>query len=504
MSIYEAQAICANGIGLVIIAALMLNVRGKYDKKKQEHFIFTLMLMINVVQCIIEPCTILIDQEQFRGAIQLATLLNALLYMNNIIFAMIWVAYADLRLRGRNHETNHKYHLIFIPGILIVIGAIVNLFTPVFFEITAENVYRRVEPFVYIPYVVTYFYLIWGTFAAYIIRRKKDQYVFLPAFTFLFPVCLASIIQLWLEGISLLWVGAAIGLMSAYMSLQDERAAVDPLSGVFTRHYMNQYLHAQCNKKTPTNQRISGIMLDIDKFKMINDQFGHLTGDEVIRKVGALLKRAVNGRGIIFRYAGDEFVVILINRSKEELSHLTATIQAEMEKVNQEGNSYTLACSLGYATYVPGEKARYFLKRMDDAMYANKNNKRRKESGETTMEDEELVYAGIDLPDLLSRLMQNKGLIRVFVSKFLEDKSYERLCDAVDKEDFQQMEFDSHILKGMCGNLSLKSLYQLFSEQVRLLRAGEGSQAVYMMTTIKTEYENAVEHMEKWLEEQAG
>ncbi len=498
---YEVQAVCANGIGVVILLSLLLNLRGKYDKKKEEHFIFTLMLTVNILQCVIESCAIVLDGRMFQGSVSLCKVLNAFLYMNNIIFAILWVIYADLRLRRFSKRKTHQYALIFIPGAIIIVGAIVNIFTPIFFEVTAQNIYIRNAPWVYLPYLVTYFYLVWGTFAAYVIRRKKDKYVFLPAFTFLFPVVLGSILQLFFAGTSFLWIGAAIGLMSAYMSLQDERAAVDPLSGVFTRHYMHQYLDGLC-KKAVAPVRISGIMLDIDKFKAINDQYGHLVGDEVIHKFGKILKRGVNGEGTVFRYAGDEFVVIVTNCDKEGMNRIVDSIYAELDKVNEEGNEYKIACSLGFATHVQGESPNHFLKRMDDAMYTNKNNKRRKDGGNTVMEDEELVFAGIDMPELLTRLMQNKNLVRVFIKKFLEDKTYDALRAAVKEGDAKQMEFTSHTLKGMCGNLSLKTLYSLFSEQVRLLRAGETEKASAMMSAISEEYDNSIAHMGKWLSEQ--
>ncbi len=499
MTKYALQATTANGIGIIILVSLLLNLRRKYDKKKDEHTIFGWMLAINILQCILEAITIFIDGKSFQGARVLATVTNALLFINNILFAAFWVLYADLRLRKFQVRSRNKYSLIFIPGVLVIIGAIVNLFTPVFFEITAENLYRRTKLFP-LTYVAAYFYLLWGLLVAYGVRQKMDKYVFLPAVTFLMPIALASILQLVFQGVSLLWVGAAVGLMAAYMSLQDERAAIDPLAGVFTRHYMNQYLENLC-KKSSAMQRISGIMLDIDKFKGINDQHGHLIGDEVIRKFGALLRSAVNSRGLVFRYAGDEFVIVVTNYSKEELSALIDTVYAEIEKVNGEGNDYKISCSLGLATYVPGESARHFLKRMDDAMYTNKNNKKKKEEGTAVVGSEGLIEAGIDVPELLDRLMQNKTLIRVFIKKFLEDQSCARLREATQAKDYKQMEFYSHILKGMCGNLSLKSLYGLFSEQVRLLRAGEGEQAAYMMPQIDEEYGSAIAHMSKWLRE---
>ncbi len=500
MGTYEVQAICANGIGLFILFSLLLNIRGKYDKKKTDHFIFILMLLVNVMQCVVEAATVLLDGHSFKGAVALSMALNTVLFIGNVIFAMLWMTYADFRLRKISFKEKSKGLVVYIPGILVIIAILVNVFVPVFFDITKENVYERAWGFP-VTYIVSYFYIMWGAALAYVVHNKNGKYVFLPAITFLLPVLAASLLQFIFEGISLLWVGTAIGLMSAYISLKDERAALDPLSGVFTRHYMNEYLDNLC-KRAPTGQRVSGVMLDIDRFKMINDTYGHLVGDQVIRKFGSLLKTAVNGKGIVFRYAGDEFIIVVTNYTKERLMGLIGSIHRELNKTNDEGNEYTIACSLGCATYVPGERVSHFLKRMDDAMYANKNEKRLAEGKAVEVEDEELTLAGIDMPDLRSRLMQDKNLIEVFIRKFVEDKSYERLCEAADKFDVKQMETQANLLKGMCSNLSLKTLCELFSEQVQLLKEGKGEQAMYKMPLIAEEYKSSIANMQTWLAKQ--
>ncbi len=110
-----------------------------------------------------------------------------------------------------------------------------------------------------------------------------------------------------------------------------------------------------------------------------------------------------------------------------------------------------------------------------------------------------LAKAGIDVEGLLKRLMGNASLIRVFIKKFTEDKTFEALKSAFEAGDSGACEMASHTLKGMCGNLSLTELYSLFTEQVNMLRSGNIADALGMMEKITEIYNKAVALMCEWL-----
>ncbi len=257
-----------------------------------------------------------------------------------------------------------------IPAAIIVICAIVNLFVPVFFSITEHNVYVREGMFL-VAYIFTYLYLIVGTAIVCMHRKTTEKYNFLPVFTFLFPVVIASVIQFLVQGVSLLWAGAAIGLTSAYMSLLDESSVTDKLSGLYSRHYLNQYLQILSSKTKDT--KMLGLMLDIDNFKSINDTYGHLVGDEAIVNAGKIVRRAINTEKIVFRFAGDEFVVIMPINSEKEIPRIISRIHNITEHFNlNNDNPYNLHFSIGYAMYIQGESPDDFFRRMDMEMYQDK------------------------------------------------------------------------------------------------------------------------------------
>ncbi len=368
---YVLQAICTNGCASVLLITLLLNYGRKHNNRNKESTLFVVMLISNLFQCIVETITVIIDGEMFAGAIPLATALNAFLFMNNIVFAYLWFLYADVKINYGSRRKNAWEKLTFIPALFIVICSVINLFTPVFFKITDRNLYERVGVYL-LAYVVTYGYLIAGTANIYIHRKRREKFTFLPVFTFLLPVCLASVIQYCVQGVSLMWAGAAIGLSSAYMSLLEEGALTDKLSGVFSRHYLNQYLN-YLPSKAKDSKYLLGIMLDVDDFKSINDTFGHLIGDDAISASGHVLRKALPVDRTIFRYAGDEFVVILPINDMAEVDGIIKRIHEETEKYQLKYEKpYHLHFSLGYTAYIAGENPNAFVARMDAEMYKNK------------------------------------------------------------------------------------------------------------------------------------
>ncbi len=114
---------------------------------------------------------------------------------------------------------------------------------------------------------------------------------------------------------------------------------------------------------------------------------------------------------------------------------------------------------------------------------------------------EKLIKAGVDMDSLLQRLMGNASLARVFIKKFTEDKTFEKLQAAFEQQDLHQAEMASHTLKGMCGNLSLTELYGAFSEQTNLLRSGDHRKAEAMMDSLTVKYRHSLEMMQAWLSE---
>lgn len=104
-----------------------------------------------------------------------------------------------------------------------------------------------------------------------------------------------------------------------------------------------------------------------------------------------------------------------------------------------------------------------------------------------------LARGGIQAADALERFMGSDALLERFLKRFLEDATYSSLRQAVEAGDWQQALTASHTLKGMCGNLSMTELYDLFTRQVALLREDKPADAAALMPAIEAAYRRAAD-----------
>ena len=173
----------------------------------------------------------------------------------------------------------------------------------------------------------------------------------------------------------------SVGITNAVLYQQMENMAIrDGLTGIYNRRYLTEMLQAKISEAKRKEAPVSLALFDIDKFKMINDTYGHLFGDEVIKYVAKLLdKTAVDNGGMAGRYGGEEFVIAFPGKGAKETF-------AIVEKFYQELKEKSLFCkesevkvrvSTGIAAYPETcNNADDLLTRADWAMYHSKQNGR--------------------------------------------------------------------------------------------------------------------------------
>lgn len=142
----------------------------------------------------------------------------------------------------------------------------------------------------------------------------------------IFDLELASVISLIGNNVSLV-------LDKIRLFKEMERLSItDPLTGLFNRRYFYDALEKEIERVKRYNVSFSVVLLDIDDFKKVNDEYGHLAGDRVLQIIADILRRTLRKVDIIARYGGEEFILLLPNTQKEEAELIANRIREEVSK----------------------------------------------------------------------------------------------------------------------------------------------------------------------------
>jgi diguanylate cyclase (GGDEF)-like protein len=169
----------------------------------------------------------------------------------------------------------------------------------------------------------------------------------------------------------------------AYNQMRERLQAIvltDPLSGCYNRRGLNQLAEREVARAIRQKKELSVLAIDLDHFKRINDDFGHLTGDEVIREVGDLLRRTAREADVVARFGGEEFT-ILAPETNEEGALILADRVMEAFRTNKFRSlppDARITASIGIAAEFArdDEVAKTLLARADEALYVAKRNGR--------------------------------------------------------------------------------------------------------------------------------
>ncbi len=171
----------------------------------------------------------------------------------------------------------------------------------------------------------------------------------------------------------------AIERASLYQKME-ELSITDDLTKLFNTRYLDRTLEIEINRANRYDTSLSLIFMDVDHFKTINDNYGHLIGSKLLVEMGQLLIKCLRTVDIVARYGGDEFVIVLPQTPPDSASQIAERIRKSIEQnifLKKEGYSLKLTASFGVASYP--ESARYkeeLLRLADEAMYRVKHQTR--------------------------------------------------------------------------------------------------------------------------------
>jgi diguanylate cyclase (GGDEF)-like protein len=155
-----------------------------------------------------------------------------------------------------------------------------------------------------------------------------------------------------------------------------QQSFTDPLTEVYNRHSLEDIAGRFISHARRLKSSLSLLLIDVDRFKDVNTQFGHLTGDVVLADTAALLKSSVRGSDAVFRYGGDEFLIILADTSRTGAAKVIERIRAYLLDWNRAATleGFELNLSIGVSEWSDDMTLDQLLDEADREMYAAKAN----------------------------------------------------------------------------------------------------------------------------------
>jgi diguanylate cyclase (GGDEF)-like protein len=164
----------------------------------------------------------------------------------------------------------------------------------------------------------------------------------------------------------------AIERASLYQKME-ELSITDDLTKLFNTRYLDRTLEIEINRSNRHRSSLSLIFMDVDHFKTINDNYGHLVGSKLLVEMGQLLIKCLRTIDIVARYGGDEFVIVLPQTPPGNALQIAERIRKSIEHnvfLKKDGYSLKMTASFGVASYPESAKSKEDLLRLaDEAMY---------------------------------------------------------------------------------------------------------------------------------------
>lgn len=154
-----------------------------------------------------------------------------------------------------------------------------------------------------------------------------------------------------------------------------QAAIIDPASRLFNRPHLEKRLEEELERASRQGTPVSLLMIDIDEFKSINDTFGHVAGDVVIRGVAGVLKRSIRVFDICGRYGGEEFAIVMPGSHISSAATTAERIRRRIEAYEPDDQAFShirVTVSIGISEATSGSKARETIELADKALYSAK------------------------------------------------------------------------------------------------------------------------------------
>ena len=368
----------ANIVCIVIFILMMMRDLGAVGRQAKQ-MIFVNIIISHMLYFVSDIGWVLI-----LGGYIPRTLLSVAFFniLNAILLSAItgfWFVYVELS-QGEKYITAFKARIIaLVPA---MIETVVMIFLFLVFPKTVAGDNTELTATYYVIFIaVPALYISVSSVRSFLRAFRKDNYAIRNRLL----VCAVYPVFLTIFGIlQVVWINAPIFcfgsttmMLYVYIISLNDLVSLDELTKLNNRTQLMKYVVAESSKQGAEKAVHYILMIDLNKFKQINDQFGHIEGDIALKRTADALKDACSDRALktfIARYGGDEFIIIIRTDNEDTVRDLCANIDKALIRINDAaGAAYKLSASIGYSSYTGDVFAfQKALSEADEALYRNK------------------------------------------------------------------------------------------------------------------------------------
>ncbi len=165
--------------------------------------------------------------------------------------------------------------------------------------------------------------------------------------------------------------------MENRMNILETQSMTDDVTGLYNHRHLREEIEKEIERSKRHEHSLSALMIDIDGFKEINDLYGHLTGDYILREIASVIDQSIRKIDILGRYGGDEFVVILPEAKIEPAKIVAERVlqNVRLHRFQTKRDYISLTVSIGVFSYedLKNLDSAIFIEKIDDAMFRAKS-----------------------------------------------------------------------------------------------------------------------------------
>lgn len=361
---------CAFGLSILLL--LLLNQPGRAGRLPFNRYTYIGAIYADAALLVLELLTKFSVLHVITYPHWLLDIIVCIFYSLNPVPLGLWTVYLIGILKKGRGISGVDLFAMSLPTLANFVLALASLRYGLTFAIDAQGIYHR-GPYFFIMSLLCYSYLMVYMVLLLVYRKTLRRDILPPLFSFIIPPVAGGIVQTLFNGVTVVWVALAFSLLIFHIRMQSEQNMTDHLTGLANKRRFDEAVHDLF--AGDARRSVGGIAIDVDNFKMVNDCFGHDTGDRVLETVGRVLRQCVRKNDVAARTGGDEFVILMETASRAELESAAARIRRHLAQYNEKGLlpfPIHLSMGLGVSGECPETDAGAFLRLLDTRMYEAK------------------------------------------------------------------------------------------------------------------------------------